>query len=308
MAKTAFVDKNPQAGTPGTTVPASFLNKIFSMVFDGKDQDGSAPIIVYPLKEVSGTYPMDKDLDSDILADASGGAFDVTLPALADVPMGRVVTVEKDDTSANAVTVKCAGTDKIDGVFAEVDLTLPGDKAMLKKVSATKWKEIGFQSGEIGKPRPSAGSVVGYGDVLCDGAEKSRTTYARLFAIIGIAYGVGDGATTFNMPKINGRGIIGLDNMGGVPADVVTDANADILGGTLGAEDHVLSENETPPHAHKVQYTRNGSDTGSAQQLVQQIDSYTNGNPSSKNSETVGGGEAHNNMQPSIVMNFVMKY
>lgn len=42
----------------------------------------------------------------------------------------------------------------------------------------------------------------------CDGAAYSRTTYADLFAVIGTAFGVGDGATTFNVPDPQGRALI----------------------------------------------------------------------------------------------------
>ena len=40
--------------------------------------------------------------------------------------------------------------------------------------------------------------------LLCDGAAVSRTTYADLFTIIGTAYGVGNGTTTFNVPDSTG--------------------------------------------------------------------------------------------------------
>jgi microcystin-dependent protein len=39
------------------------------------------------------------------------------------------------------------------------------------------------------------------GWLLCDGAAVSRTTYAKLFAVIGTTYGVGNGSTTFNLPN-----------------------------------------------------------------------------------------------------------
>ncbi|MEW9679991.1 phage tail protein [Pseudomonas sp. TE50-2] len=42
------------------------------------------------------------------------------------------------------------------------------------------------------------------GTLRCNGAAVSRTTYAALFAAIGIIYGVGDGATTFNLPDTRG--------------------------------------------------------------------------------------------------------
>lgn len=38
--------------------------------------------------------------------------------------------------------------------------------------------------------------------LLCNGAAVSRTTYARLFKILGTFYGAGDGATTFNLPNV----------------------------------------------------------------------------------------------------------
>lgn len=39
------------------------------------------------------------------------------------------------------------------------------------------------------------------GMLLCNGSAVSRTTYASLFAVIGTAFGVGDGSTTFNLPN-----------------------------------------------------------------------------------------------------------
>lgn len=50
----------------------------------------------------------------------------------------------------------------------------------------------------------------------CDGAAISRTDYAGLFAEIGTIYGVGDGATTFNLPDLRGEFVRGLDNGRGV--------------------------------------------------------------------------------------------
>ncbi len=41
------------------------------------------------------------------------------------------------------------------------------------------------------------------GWLLCDGAAISRTTFSNLFGVIGVLYGVGDGSTTFNLPKFD---------------------------------------------------------------------------------------------------------
>jgi len=47
-----------------------------------------------------------------------------------------------------------------------------------------------------------AGSTVPTGYLLCDGSLISRVTYADLFSVIGVIYGVGDGSTTFALPQL----------------------------------------------------------------------------------------------------------
>lgn len=56
------------------------------------------------------------------------------------------------------------------------------------------------------------GAPVGY--LVADGSAVSRSTYADLFAEIGVTYGSGDGSTTFNLPNIKGRVIAGEDAAG----------------------------------------------------------------------------------------------
>ena len=54
--------------------------------------------------------------------------------------------------------------------------------------------------------------VVPSGYLECDGSAVSRTTYAALFAVVGVSYGVGDGSSTFNVPDLRGEFIRGFDN------------------------------------------------------------------------------------------------
>jgi microcystin-dependent protein len=49
------------------------------------------------------------------------------------------------------------------------------------------------------------GSSAPTGYLMCDGSAVSRTTFANLFAVIGTAYGPGDGSTTFNLPNMNAK-------------------------------------------------------------------------------------------------------
>ena len=74
------------------------------------------------------------------------------------------------------------------------------------------------------------------GWLYCDGAEISRTTYASLFAEISTTYGAGDGDTTFLLPDLRGRFLVGRDGMGPSAVASRTASGAEgIDGATLGA-------------------------------------------------------------------------
>jgi microcystin-dependent protein len=69
-----------------------------------------------------------------------------------------------------------------------------------------------------------SGVLVDGGWLKADGAAVSRATYAALFNRYGTGYGVGDGATTFNLPDVRGRAIFGA---GTVVALFATDGHAE---------------------------------------------------------------------------------
>ncbi len=143
--------------------------------------------------------------------------------------------------------------------------------------------------------------LLGYGQAI------SRTTYATLFARYGTAYGAGNGSSTFNMPDIRGRVIAGLDNMGGTPANRITNAAVGIVGTTLGAfggsQTHTLTEAQIPAHYHPIG-DRNGA---SGQTDGGCISASISAPPIRSRTEYAGGGQAHNNVQPTIMMNYIVK-
>jgi Microcystin-dependent protein len=100
---------------------------------------------------------------------------------------------------------------------------------------------------------PFAGAVPPTGWLLCDGSNVSRTTYARLFAVIGTTYGAGDGSTTFGLPDLRGEFIRGLDNGRGVDA-----------GRTLGSS----QGDENKAHRHQFLMQRSKGAASSAMPLV----------------------------------------
>lgn len=59
-----------------------------------------------------------------------------------------------------------------------------------------------------------AGNTLPKGYLLCDGSKVSRTTYKKLFNVIGTTYGAGDGSTTFTLPNLIDRFLEGSSAAG----------------------------------------------------------------------------------------------
>lgn len=71
-----------------------------------------------------------------------------------------------------------------------------------------------------------------WGYLLCHGQAVSREGFARLFAVIGVTWGVGDGSTTFNVPDFRGEFIRGYDAGAGVDSGrVFASSQAALIGG-----------------------------------------------------------------------------
>jgi microcystin-dependent protein len=141
-----------------------------------------------------------------------------------------------------------------------------------------------------------AGATPPAGYLLCNGAAVSRTTYAALFAALGTVWGVGDGATTFNVPDFRGRTIIGVGTGAGLTART--------LGQTGGAETHVLSTAEMPSHTHTVPTRSTGPGTSTVEVAGA---SLSGGTTDVVPTNATGSGNAHANMQPSLAVTAIIK-
>lgn len=94
------------------------------------------------------------------------------------------------------------------------------------------------------------------GWLLCDGSEANRLDDADLFNAIGIAWGGGDGTTTFNVPDLRGVFLRGLDPDGLHDPDGSTRENASLQLDTLGKHTHSASDK---PHTHPTWSTYKGA-------------------------------------------------
>lgn len=153
-----------------------------------------------------------------------------------------------------------------------------------------------------------------------DGSAVSRTTYAALFAEIGVTYGAGDGSTTFNLPDTRGRVTAGKDDMGGTAANRLTTAGG-VAGSTLGAsggsQTHTLTAAQIPAHTHPVTdptHSHGGVFTGGGADGSFGVgDNGVTGSTAAASTgitvgNNTGGGGAHPIVQPTLVANKVIKY
>ena len=161
-----------------------------------------------------------------------------------------------------------------------------------------------FASGML---MPYAGSSAPTGWLLCYGQAISRTTYSALYAVVGTTYGAGDGATTFNLPDLRGRVVAGKDDMGGSSADRLTNQtgglDGDGLGNSGGTETHTIALTEMP---NSFYYNSN----------LLSVDDYVDNHAGSNfvarvadvtTHTTQGGGGAHNNVQPTFILTYIIK-
>ena len=192
----------------------------------------------------------------------------------------------------------------------------------------------------IGTVKDYAGSTAPEGFLLCYGQALSTVAnpeYAGLYAVIGISFG-GTSNTNFFVPDLRGRVAAGKDNMGGVAASRVTSGNSGITGTTLGAagglETPVQHSHTVNSHSHGggdhqhnvntistpgtvVAYdnrfgTVNLSGTGGTSHTSPSgsgiVNSGTVVAPEAPGTSTFGTGLSHGNIQPTMILNKIIKF
>lgn len=141
-----------------------------------------------------------------------------------------------------------------------------------------------------------AGSILAYvgataptGWALCDGTSYVTATYPLTAAALGVV------AANFNVPNLKGRVIVGVDG---------AQTEFDTLQETGGSKTHTLTTAEMPSHNHDVHRSATGVATqgGSAPYTIQAASGTSMGFVNSE-----GGGGAHNNLQPYMALNYIIR-
>jgi len=233
----------------------------------------------------------------------------VTAQKLIDIVGQAYFTSAADTTDNSTLTL---GSSKLKVKDAGITATqLATDSVITAKIQDGAVTAAKLDAGAVSVLMPTAsimpyaGSSAPTGYLLCDGAAISRSTYSTLFGLLATTYGSGDGSSTFNIPDLRGRVIAGQDDMGGASANRLTGltggVDGDVLGGSGGAETHTLSTAEMPSHTHD---TGNIAGTGPYAESGD-----VSGGSVAQNLTTLptGGGGAHNNVQPTIILNYIIK-
>lgn len=229
-------------------------------------------------------------------------------PVIADGAIGTAklavsaVTFAKMQSIANARLLgrTTAGSGQVEEISIGTGLTLASG------VLAAEGG--GVPTGSI---VPTAATAEPSGWLFCYGQAVGRTTYATLFTAIGTNYGAGDGSTTFNIPDLRGRIVAGRDDMGGSAASRLTSGGSGINGTTLGAaggsQAHTLAASEMPSHTHTLNTSFDNPGASNAPASAAYRNSNSDGNTVTVTTGSAGSGGAHQNTQPTIIANYIIK-
>jgi microcystin-dependent protein len=142
---------------------------------------------------------------------------------------------------------------------------------------------------------------------ICDGSLLPISDYVTLFNLIGTTFG-GDGQTTFALPDLRGRAVLGMGQGQGLSPYA--------LGQQGGAESVVLASGQVGSHSHSLAAAATATTpapgpsvvlgTTAAADLIYAKSGTSAALASGAVSPSVGGGLPHENRQPSLAITYII--
>ena len=160
--------------------------------------------------------------------------------------------------------------------------------------------------------QPFVGQVVAVGFnfapvgwALCNGQTLSISEYQVLFTLIGTTYG-GNGTTTFNVPNLQGRGIV---NTGQAPG-----LQNYTLGAPGGSESVTLTTAQIGTHTHTLNAAANATAAvpaanevlGTPSKAIYATTGVTTPLAGNAIGNGSGGSLPHENRQPFVTVNYII--
>lgn len=171
---------------------------------------------------------------------------------------------------------------------------------------------------------PYGGAEPPDGWLFCDGSVVQKSDYNELWNVVGHNFKdpvllPDGGVNTYALPDMRGRAARGLDNLGGISANRVSDDAANDIGGNAGSQNTIISIENLPDHDHTLQgksgtqyygiRTASGS-TNDDEAITMQIEpglGGTQGLPSSGGVRTdTNISQPINTMDPYLAVNYII--
>ncbi len=159
----------------------------------------------------------------------------------------------------------------------------------------------------LGQIMPVSFPIIPRGWAACNGQLLGIAQNQALFSLLGTAYG-GDGRTTFALPDLRGRAVLGC-NFGSIPRALIA-----------GTEKVTLSIGQLPSHTHTLQASTKvcsgrpvlpaanlfGVNSTPANSIFAPAGSAEIPLAIGVNVAPNGGNQPHNNMQPYLVIGYLI--
>ena len=263
----------------------------------------------------------------------SGASVIASGPVTASTVSATSITATTTATSERFISTQTTGTAPLTVASTTAVTNLNAD--LLDGQHGTVYAPTGMMA-------PFAGSSSPTGWLLCDGSPQLKVSYPDLWALIGSTYGTAT-LTQFYLPDLRGRIPTGLDNMGGTDATRLSVANT--LGGSGGVQTVTLTDAQVPNHGHSDSFDTGttgsthdhsagnydggginnaimrdsqdanhpayqgliASSTANSRVMATSSGSGHKHNITGSVTATTGGGGSHDNMQPYLLTNYIIK-
>ena len=157
----------------------------------------------------------------------------------------------------------------------------------------------------LGEIKMFGGNFAPLGFAFCNGQLMSIAQDTALFALLGTTYG-GDGQTTFGLPDLRGRAPVHMGQGPGLPNRT--------LGEVYGSEAVTLTAAQMPLHSHAQAASTNAATAAAGPSGAPATSAttafYGSGAPDVNMAAAAvgaaGGGQAHDNMAPYTVLNYII--